>query len=312
MNKVWDDLVARNQVAGYLDANLRGASQVFLQDNPWTGLMILAAIFWGAHAAGNLEVAFGAAAGLVISTFVAILLRADPASIQQGLFGFNGILVGAAIPTYLVSHPAMWVFLVIGAAVSTILTLAISNITQTWGVSGSTAPFIFTTQLLLLAASAFANVPLVPMQGAANAPAIWPSDGFDIVARSISQVHLIGNVVTGVLFLIAIAINSFRSAVFAVLGAIVSLVVAVGFGANSGAISAGLYGYSAVLTAIAVGAVLNRPSTGVTFYAIFAMIFTVIVQAALNTAMAPIGIPALTLPYVLTMWLFQLPKAERR
>jgi urea transporter len=29
---------------GYLDMNLRGAGQVFFQNNPWTGLIILAAI----------------------------------------------------------------------------------------------------------------------------------------------------------------------------------------------------------------------------------------------------------------------------
>lgn len=66
---------------------------------------------------------------------------------------------------------------------------------------------------------------------------------------------------TGALFFIAIAVSSLRSAVFAVLGAVVSLVVAAGFGANTGAIGAGFYGFSAVLTAIAVGTVFNQPSS---------------------------------------------------
>ena len=52
------------------------------------------------------------------------------------------------------------------------------------------------------------------------------------------------------------------------------------------------------------------PSTAATLYAILATIFTVIVQAALNTAMCPLGIPALTFPYVLTTWLFSAPKAD--
>ena len=315
VSNAWRYLVNKNRIASFIDTNLRGASQVFLQDNALTGLIILVAIFWGAHAARNLEVGFGAVAGLVISTFMAVLLRADQVSLRQGLFGFNGVLVGVAVPIFLAHSPAMWVCVVLGAAVSTVMTLAINNVAKTWGVSGSTAPFVFTTWLLLLAAYAFARVPPVLLNAAAlpvaaSSPGTWPSDIFGILARSISQVYLIGNAVTGVLFLIAIAISSLRSAVFAALGAVVSLIVAVGFGANGVAIDTGLYGFSAVLTAIAVGAVLNQPSTRVMFYALLAAIFTVIVQAALNTAMSPLGIPALTFPYVLTMWLFQLPGVD--
>lgn len=211
----------------------------------------------------------------------------------------------------------MWVYVVIGAAVSTVVTLTVTNVVKTWGLSGSTAPFVFTTWLLLLSAYAFAKVPISSMNGAALPVAAisagaWPSPAAvpGILARSLSQVYLIGNAVTGVLFLIAIAISSLRSASFAVLGAVVSLIVAAGFGANGAAISAGLYGFCAVLTAMAVGDVFNEPSVGVTLFAILATVFTVIVQAALNTALLPIGIPAVTFPYVLTMWLFQLSRAD--
>jgi urea transporter len=156
----WDNLANKNWIAGSIDANLRGASQVFLQNNPLTGLILLVAIFWGAHAAGNPELGLGTVAGLTISTFMAILLRVDRASMKQGLFGFNGILVGVAVPTFLAHHPAMWAYVIIGAAVSTVVTVAVNNVAKTWGVSGSTAPFVFTTWLLLLAAYAFARVRL--------------------------------------------------------------------------------------------------------------------------------------------------------
>lgn len=311
----WCNLARNNCAVGFLDANLRGASQVFLQNNAFSGLLILVAIFWGAKASGNLGIGFGAVVGLVVSTYMAVLLRADPISLQQGLYGFNGILVGVAIPLYLASHASMWIYVVLGSAVSTVVTLAVNKVTEAWGVPGSTAPFVFTTWLLLLGAYGFARVPIASLHAAAlpaatTSPSAWPTDVFGILARSISQVYLIGNVGTGVLFLIAIAISSFRSAFFTVIGAIVSLSVAVGFGANGDAIHDGLYGFSAVLTAIAVGAVLNRPSPRVTLYALLATVFTVVVQAALNNALSPLGIPSLTFPYVLAMWLFQFPKAD--
>lgn len=317
-NNAWGDLADRNPVAGFIDVNLRGVSQVFFQNNPLTGLIILGAIFWGVFAARSLDVFYGAIIGLVVGTTMAMLLNADRAAVKQGLFGFNGILLGAAVPTFLADHPTMWAYVVIGAAVSTVVTLAIANVVKTWAVPGSTAPFVLTTWLLLLAAYSFANVPIASL--AAPALPVATSTATDmqfsvdvllnILAKNISQVYLVENIVTGVLFVVAIAVSSPRSAAFAVLGSVVSLIVAIAFGAKAGAIGAGLYGFSAVLTAMAVGVVFNQPSVRVTLYAILAAIFTVIVQAALDTAMSPLGIPTLTFPYVMTMWLFLLPKAN--
>ena len=313
----WGSLADRRPVAKFIDIILRGASQVFFQNNPLTGLIMLAAIFWGSHANGNISVGWGALLGVAVSSLTALLLRVDGDSLRQGLYGFNGVLVGAALPTFLIHNRGMWVSIVIGAAVSTIFTLALANVVKTWQVPGSTAPFVFTTWMLLLAAYSFAQTPAgsmgppsfpsptgtteLPMSGSVVAA---------ILAKNVSQVYLVENVLTGILFLIAIAISSVRSAIFAAVGSIVSLVTALMLGAKGSSINAGLYGFSAVLTAIAVGAVFNKPSTRVTAYALFATVFTVIAQGALNSALSPLGIPTLTFPYVLTMWIFLLPKAN--
>ena len=45
-------------------------------------------------------------------------------------------------------------------------------------------------------------------------------------------------------------------------------------------------------------------------FALLGTIFTVIVQGALDTAVAPIGIPTFTAPFVFVTWLFLLPKAD--
>lgn len=181
------------------------------------------------------------------------------------------------------------------------------------GVAIATA----TAWLLLLAAYSFAGIPVAAMGPPALPPTV-PATHFApdaataiaTLAKNVSQVYLVENVVTGVLFLIAIAIGSWRCALFGVLGSVVSLAVAVVFGAKAAAIGAGMFGFSAVLTAIAVGAVFNAPSLRVTLYAMLATVFTVIVQAALDTALTPVGIPTLTFPYVLAMWLFLLPKID--
>ena len=49
----------------------------------------------------------GAVVGLAVATGTAMLLHADRASLRQGLLGFNGLLVGVAVPTFLAATPAM-------------------------------------------------------------------------------------------------------------------------------------------------------------------------------------------------------------
>jgi urea transporter len=63
-----------------------------------------------------------------------------------------------------------------------------------------------------------------------------------------------------------------------------------------------------VLTAIALGTVFYRPILRVALYAALGTVMTVVTQVALNVALTPFAIPALTAPFVLVTWLFLLPR----
>ena len=102
--------------------------------------------------------------------------------------------------------------------------------------------------------------------------------------------------------------NSLAAAAFALAGAIVAVLTAHLFGAESELITGGLLGFSPVLTAIALGTVFYQPSWRVAAYTALATVFTVITQSALNVALTPFAIPALTAPFVLVTWLFLLPR----
>jgi len=64
----------------------------------------------------------------------------------------------------------------------------------------------------------------------------------------------------------------------------------------------------AIATAIALGTVIYRPSVRVGLYAALGTAFTVVAQAALNVALTPFAIPALTAPFVLVTWIFMAPR----
>lgn len=64
-------------------------------------------------------VAWGAAAGLFVSTITGYLLKYPAEKGVEGLWGFNGILVGCALPTFLGNVPLMWLAVIIFSAMTT-------------------------------------------------------------------------------------------------------------------------------------------------------------------------------------------------
>jgi len=310
----WKSMTDASPFLRFVDTNLRGAGQVMFQNNPLTGLLFIIGIGWGAFASGTGVVAIGAAIGLVVATATAIGMNVDATSLRSGLFGYNGVLVGAALPTFLQINATMWCVLIFAAAASVVVMLAIANVVKTWSVSALTAPFVLTTWLFLLASYALAGLPESGLPHPGLPQAVGPGAGLGIDSmvtaslRGISQVFLIGNVVTGCAFVLALAVNSVWAAVAAVIGATIAAIVASATGANPQLVVDGLFGFSPVLTAVAVATVFYSPGPRVIGYAVAGAIFTVFAQAALDVALRPLGIPTLTAPFVLATWLFLLPR----
>jgi urea transporter len=310
----WKGMTDASALLRFVDINLRGAGQVMFQNNPLTGLIFLLGIGWGAFASGTGAVAIGAVIGLVVATITAIAMKVDATSLRSGLFGYNGVLVGAALPTFLQINATMWCVLIFAAAASVVVMLAIANVVKTWNVSALTAPFVLTTWLFLLASYALAGLPEsgLPHPGLPQPVAASAGLGSDAIVtaslRGISQVFLIGNVVTGCVFILALAVNSVWAAVAAFVGSAIAAAVALAAGASPQVVAAGLFGFSPVLTAVAVATVFYSPGPRVIGYAIGGAIFTVFAQAALDVALRPLGIPTLTAPFVLATWMFLLPR----
>jgi len=308
----WEALCEFSAVLRFIDINLRGIGQVMFQDNPLTGLFFLIAIAWGAFAAGAPEILIAGVLAVVTATLVALWLRVDKSALNAGLYGFNAVLVGLALATFLSPGPLLWAYVILGAAVSVVAMLATANALKPWGVAALTAPFVLVTWLLLLATYGFSGLSgdglpsaamIAPFE-AAPSLALGLGDFVRGALLSISQVFLKASPIAALLFLVGLAIGSLPAAVFALGGAIVAVVTAHLFGAESDLIIGGLLGFSPALTAVALGAVFNEPSPRVALYALFATIFTVIAQAGFNVALRPFAVPALTAPFIVVTWIF--------
>lgn len=297
-----------------LSALLRGAGQVMFQNSPWTGLFFLCGIAWGAWNAGRMEIFYGALLGLAAGTLTACLLGAPLEEVEEGLHGYNGILVGCALPVFLEGGPVCWMLIVLGAVFSTVIMMAVSRVFASWKVSAMTGPFVFATWFILLASYSFSGFDAVALPHPAlpvlphDAVAFFGPEALVLSSLSgVSQVFLLDDPVTGMLFLVGLAVSSPSAALFGWCGSVVAMIAALLLGADGASVGAGLYQFSAVLTAIGMGTTFYRPGWRVVLYTFLATVFTVVAQGALNVALAPLGIPTLTFPFVIAAWLFLLP-----
>ena len=223
-------------IFGFLKILLRGAAQVMFQCNAWCGLLFIAGIFWGAYSSGVPEVAWGALLGVMVSTATGYILNLQAEEGQEGLWGFNGILVGCAFPTFLGDTVWMWIALALCAALSTWVRTGLNNLMRGWSINSFTFPFVLCTWFFLLGAHTMHSLPALHtsshvmhslhglhhhmgLEGAWEAVQIW--------LRGISQVFLIDSWVTGLLFFLGLAASSRWAALWALIGSALSMGMAV-------------------------------------------------------------------------------------
>jgi len=288
----------------FLLASLKGISQVMLIENAITGLIILLAITTFSYTLGIIA---------LLSTFIGTIIGeiggADKESINQGLFGYNSVLTGLALILFL-TGPYQWIIALAGAALAALLTATMMHVMKNTGIPVFTFPFITITWFMILASyrlKAFRLTSgLVPQDlshwelditGKIN----WIEGAFD----GIGQIFFVQGTLSGILLFIAVFVAGWKLGLYAVLGNTVALLTSYLFGGEHTLIYMGLYGYNAILAILAVAATFNtdRHRFGL-FSGILAACLTVPFTASVATWLLPYGLPALTMPFVLSAWLF--------
>ena len=289
----WDDATPAPALPAFIDAVLRGIGQVMFQNNAYAGLL-----FVGGILVNSPLFALGALIGAAVSTASAMVFGVDRCAVRAGLYGFNGALVGIALLFYLRPGPWSWACVVLAAAGSTVLMAALTQWLGHWKVPALTAPFVFGTLPLLLASRRWERLQATPMLPPAALPEALAVDGAMSAAtvvqglfNGIGQVFFQGSVASGLCF---------------AFGSLVGLLVAAGLGAAEPALRAGLYGFNSVLVAIALAGVFIAIDRFALAYALLGAIAAAVAFAALSVALQPLGLPTLTLPFVLVTWVFLL------
>lgn len=285
----------------FINYTLRGIGQVIFVNNPVSGLLILVALFiqspW---------VAIMGLVGVVASTLTAVWMKLDRDSIRNGIFGYNGILVGAALATFGMSgnggwNPAWAIAVIVFSAMTTVLmkTMGIWFVTK-FKVPLLTLPFNIAT-LLFLSAVLFLPQPYFNLgASAASATTSNALDWFRI-AQSLpvgfGQVFLADNLVAGILVFLAVALCTPIGAAVGLLGCILGVLAGIIVGVPPEKLYAGLWGYNALLCAIAIGGVFYAPTARSILIGAACAFLGAIAGGVLGAIFAPLGLPVLTVPF---------------
>lgn len=289
------------QPTAFLLASVRGVGQVDLQPCIWTGAFILAGLW-----AAGWRIGLFASLGTLVSTLTAYVLGIDRSGIALGLHGYSGCLTGIALVTSLGHHPATYVLAVIGSIMCTVLTMTLTTLLKPYGLTALTAPFCLVSGVMVLGAPSFGRVwhgaPKAVSSTTSGDTAISWDDLWHAFFTNVSQVFLVDAWYVGLIMLVGLAFAGVRVVLYAAAGSVVGIVAAWALGAPTALIANGIYGYNAVLVAIAVGAVFLTGTVWNGAYALFGAAASTGLTASLTSFFKPFGGHTFTWPFILVTW----------
>ena len=264
---------------------LRGFSEVMLKNNALTGLFFLAGIVYNSY-----PMAIGAVLGNIISTLSAVALKYNSDDINNGNYGFNGVLVGIASIFFLGLNMPSILLLTIGSILSTLIMKKLSG----KKLPPLTAPFVISTWIILIVA-------IVLKLFVPTATLFTSNNQFQLVQSAsygFGQVMFQGNIVTGILFIIGLFVSSWTVGLFALFGSLFGATLALVFKLPIDLINVGLFGFNAVLCGIAFS---NNK-----FKSLLPAAAAILLSVLIMFGMLKTNSITLTAPFVLATWIVKL------
>jgi urea transporter len=283
--------------------SLKGFSQVLLVGNSISGLLILIGITLHSPVLGLM-----AFLSSIVGTITGKYCGGDRLLIRNGIYGFNAILCGISTILFL-NGDKRWFIALFAAALAALSLNMLTKVLDKWNVTVLTIPFVFITWIGLLIAYRVDTRYMDP-DFVISSPAMWnlrvegsPTLLVGMI-KGIGEVFVIDSLWTGSLILLALFWVGWRFGLYAIIGTFVSWLTAYFIGADTHSLNLGLYNYNAVLTIIAVSLVFNKNPKKMPYTGIIAAMLTVPITAGLELLLDPLGLPALTFPFIVCSWLF--------
>eukprot|EP00521_Asterionellopsis_glacialis_P014078 CAMPEP_0195294050 /NCGR_PEP_ID=MMETSP0707-20130614/14070_1 /TAXON_ID=33640 /ORGANISM="Asterionellopsis glacialis, Strain CCMP134" /LENGTH=368 /DNA_ID=CAMNT_0040354927 /DNA_START=192 /DNA_END=1295 /DNA_ORIENTATION=+ len=288
--------------------NLRGIGQVIFLNSAKSGLVIL-----GGLGVGDPYLAALAAVGTVTATTASNYSGIDKGALQNGLWSYNGCLVGCATAVFISPLPESLEYPLLSGTVLSGLTVTVAGAAVSPFVAVALKPalgsmpqwtfaFNIITLTMLLRLRPFSDV----SEGGPPSPVnMLPSDQLIGLAanaplKGLSQIFVVESSLTGAAVLGGIGMYSPGLAAHALLGSSIGSFTAIVLGADASDIGMGLWGFNSALTSLGVGVFFVNTPQAMALSAGGAAT-TAALFGALKVVFGGIGAPCLTLPFCFTM-----------
>ena len=269
-------------VGSFVADTLAGIAQVIFQPSPAAGALLVVAMLINSPGLTGF-----ALVGALSGTLWARVRRYDTGHTAEGLFGFNGALVGSALGSSYALDPLLLVPTVAGGiATAVIVERALRS-----GLIPLTGPFVVVTwsTLLLLVAGGY---PMAAQESAAAPQTILLFDGVVMgIGHILFQQAMASALIVTAVLLVSNPLQG--------IGALCAAAFAVGYGwlfdLPPSAVNLGVLGFNAALCAIFLA--------GTTAVAILSVALAAVGATVLSSLFIAAGWPSLAFPFVVSTWL---------
>ncbi len=260
-----------------------------LQENRLTGLLFLTGIFLGSVSMG-----FAALLATACGTITARLLKYDKQETDSGLYGFSAALTGVALMLFFEPHLLIWALIVAGSAITAIL----QHFFLKRDLPVFTFPFVLITWIVI-----FSGNYLFPhIRTEFTEQIISTGDYFTFGIKNFGQVIFQGTVISGILFFAGVFISSPTAALYGLAASVFSGILALHLSVPAEEVSMGLFGFNAVLCAIAFSGNTLKDSVWVGA--------SVLISLAFSLLLTKNNIPQLTFPFVAASFITEMTRRK--
>ncbi|XP_070849611.1 urea transporter 1 [Chaetodon trifascialis] len=274
---------------------LRGVARVILANNPLSGALILAALYWASPWQGLLGTL-----GVLASTLTAVVIGQDSAEVSGGHHGFNGMLVSLLMGEFSSAGDWYWWLLLpacLGSATCVFLFSGLSPVLDRWDLPVAVFPFNITIFLYLLCTGP--DNPYFPHHTVAPAGTPNPN-GTELVAvevmhgilLGVGQIFACGALGPTLLILGAVLLYSPLLVVHALLGSAVGTLAGLSMAVHHECLYSGLSGFNGALGCMAVGGLFFTFSWRTHLFAIASAFLSAYTDIALSNLLGTVGLPA--------------------
>jgi urea transporter len=289
---------------------------LFFSKNRLFSILILSVSFFSP------SIGYAGLLSVVFSVITGYLLGFDSFQLKTGLYSYSALLFGLGFANNFEIGLAFYLLLLIGAILSTLLSVAIAAKLYSKNIPGLSLAFIFTTWVLILASKQFAGI------GLTQSHIYWVNETyaiggnsllnfiqkfenleiFPIVAgffKSLSAIIFQANILTGIILFIGLFIESRISFFLIILGYVIAIIFSQLMGGfNSGVLSYYNMGTNFMLVSLALGGFYLIPSWRSVLWLFITVPITYLFVFGLGTFTNSFGLPVFSMPFCITVILF--------